>query len=133
MFRFLKEKLKRLLLIPMGKKRFGTGSLDDEAINTGRNPWQDDLYRLASERRLSRSTGTQACLRELTQAAEEAYAHESARKAQEAAGAKRPGDITGQDMKVWWGEALATWDPIDGKNVDSIEKQRHPRQPKWFQ
>jgi hypothetical protein len=39
---------------------------------------------------------------------------------------------TSVDLKAWWGQSVATWDPIDGKNVDSIDQQRRPRKAKWF-
>ncbi len=45
---------------------------------------------------------------------------------------RRTTDTTAVDLKAWWGQAVATWDPIDGKNLDSIEQVRRPRQSKWF-
>ncbi|MDZ4833539.1 MAG: hypothetical protein SGJ27_07140 [Candidatus Melainabacteria bacterium] len=45
---------------------------------------------------------------------------------------RRHVDATSVDMKAWWGGAVATWDPIDGKNLDSINQQRRPRKAKWF-
>lgn len=45
---------------------------------------------------------------------------------------KRKTDETSVDMKAWWGQAVATWDPVNAKNVDSIDQQRRPRKSKWF-
>ncbi len=45
---------------------------------------------------------------------------------------RRRQDTTSVDMKAWWGQAVATWDPINAKNVDSIDQQRRPRRAKWF-
>lgn len=40
---------------------------------------------------------------------------------------------TSVDLKAWWGQSVATWDPtIDGKNLDSIEQQQRRRKAKWF-
>jgi hypothetical protein len=41
-------------------------------------------------------------------------------------------DTTSVDMKAWWGGAVATWDPIDQKNLDSISQQPRVRKAKWF-
>jgi hypothetical protein len=45
---------------------------------------------------------------------------------------RRQVDSTAVDIKAWWGGAVATWDPIDIKNLDSINQQRRPRKSKWF-
>jgi len=45
---------------------------------------------------------------------------------------RRHVDTTSVDIKAWWGGAVATWDPIDIKNLDSINQQRRPRKAKWF-
>ena len=45
---------------------------------------------------------------------------------------RRQVDTTAVDIKAWWGGAVATWDPIDIKNLDSINQQRRPRKSKWF-
>lgn len=44
----------------------------------------------------------------------------------------RVGDATTPDMKAWWGQSVATWDPIDEKNLDSVEQTRRPRSTRWF-
>ena len=43
----------------------------------------------------------------------------------------RINDKTVTDAKAWWGQAVATWDPEDSKNV-TMEDRRIPRQHKWF-
>ena len=45
---------------------------------------------------------------------------------------RRQVDSTAVDIKAWWGGAVATWDPIDIKNLDSINQTRRPRKSKWF-
>ncbi len=40
---------------------------------------------------------------------------------------------TATDLKAWWGNSVATWDPnADAQNLDSIHQQRRPRKTKWF-
>lgn len=43
---------------------------------------------------------------------------------------KRKTDATVTDAKAWWGQAVATWEPADAKNVDSFAERRHPRSSK---
>jgi hypothetical protein len=45
---------------------------------------------------------------------------------------KRKADNTVVDAKAWWGQSVATWEPLDGKNMNSFGHQRQPRQSKWF-
>ncbi len=45
---------------------------------------------------------------------------------------KRKTDATVTDAKAWWGQSVATWEPLDAKNVDSFAERRHPRSSKWF-
>ncbi|MBZ0189427.1 MAG: hypothetical protein K8F91_24490 [Candidatus Obscuribacterales bacterium] len=42
------------------------------------------------------------------------------------------GDETAVDLKAWWGQSVATWDPIDSKNVYSARDQKSRRRAKWF-
>jgi hypothetical protein len=44
----------------------------------------------------------------------------------------RTTDATIVDGKAWWGQAVATWDPEDAKNLGPQGEIRHPRQHKWF-
>ena len=44
----------------------------------------------------------------------------------------RTTDATITDTKAWWGQAVATWDPNDAKNLSPQGEMRHPRQHKWF-
>ena len=44
----------------------------------------------------------------------------------------RTTDATIVDGKAWWGQAVATWDPDDAKNLGPQGEIRHPRQHKWF-
>lgn len=39
---------------------------------------------------------------------------------------------TATDLKSWWGQAVATWDPEDAKNIDMIEQKiQGPKSNKW--
>lgn len=45
----------------------------------------------------------------------------------------READITAVDLKNWWGNSVATWDPdIDGKNVQNVNDKRKRQKTKWF-
>ena len=105
-----------------------------------RNPFRQELYRLASERGLTMETpienpDLQLAMKELTEEAQTLHHFKIAREQaiEDAKRRRRKADCTSQDIKAWWGQSVATWDPEDGKNVDSIEKQSHTRQSiKWF-
>ncbi|MGD9680280.1 MAG: hypothetical protein AB7W16_03775 [Candidatus Obscuribacterales bacterium] len=45
----------------------------------------------------------------------------------------RSTDDTAVDLKAWWGQSVATWDPIDSKNVHSPRDQKLRRRTKWFE
>ncbi len=98
------------------------------------NPWQTDLYRLAKERGLegellSKDETVNTQLQELKESVIEAKADADS----DSDKPKRKTSETATDMKAWWGQAVATWDPADGKNVDSVEKKiRGPQGTKWF-
>ncbi len=52
---------------------------------------------------------------------------------QPAAKAKRVGDGTVTDVKLWWNESVATFDALDGKNLDSSDKKPNGRPAnRWF-
>jgi len=45
---------------------------------------------------------------------------------------RRTTDATIVDAKAWWGQAVATWNPEDAKNLGPQGEIKHPRQHKWF-
>jgi len=45
---------------------------------------------------------------------------------------RRQNSTTSVDLKAWWGQSVATWDPIDEKNIDSVEQGRRRMKAKWF-
>ncbi|HEY9785924.1 MAG TPA: hypothetical protein V6D17_11015 [Candidatus Obscuribacterales bacterium] len=45
---------------------------------------------------------------------------------------KQKASKTAHDLKSWWGQAVATWDPEDAKNIDTIEKKMQgPKGSHW--
>ena len=101
------------------------------------NPWQSNLDRLAERApEQHEPVSTSAEIEEqfqvlMEQAKIEKIKLESAQELSR--GQKRKADATVTDAKAWWGQSVATWEPLDGKNVDNMEQRRHPRQSKWFQ
>lgn len=138
----------------------GKSSSDNDQTQTLEgNPWQTDLYRLARERGLegellSKDETVNSQLQELIDSVskdskvtkdtkvtkdvkdtkdtkDEPTDHDD--DADTSDRPKRKNSETATDMKAWWGQAVATWDPADGKNVDSVEKKiRGPQSHKWF-
>ncbi|PWT96459.1 MAG: hypothetical protein C5B53_09635 [Candidatus Melainabacteria bacterium] len=91
------------------------------------NPWQDELDRLVANRFQPKefSEPINEQLSNLTQMAQEVQ-QKVARKA------KRSGDGTVTDLKAWWGESVATWDPEIG-SADTMEQKSKTRTLKrWF-
>ena len=84
------------------------------------NPWKEDLERLSSQPRPDPELikKTNARLDDLV----EQVAEEPKRKA----------DGTTVKMKMWWGKAVATWDPADAKNINPKADQKHPKMSRWF-
>jgi hypothetical protein len=120
--------------------------------NKNKNPWKSDLDELAEkygEPLTPQSETTQSQLSVLSPTS--AQTEEKFKKLieevneakQEAAESPdrivvrtlrkdRVGAETTPDMKAWWGQSVATWDPIDEKNLDSVEQTRRPRTTRWF-
>jgi hypothetical protein len=104
------------------------------------NPWRENLDRLAQEHGDQPSCSNPSTVEEqfqvLIEQAKMEKTKEALRKQQEllqngGRRAARPNDKTVTDAKAWWGQAVATWDPEDSKNV-TLEDRRHPKQHKWF-
>lgn len=116
----------------VGNYHYQSPSPDGESAN----PWQSNLDRLAERspdqhEPVSSSTEVEEQFQVLMEQAKiEKIKLEAAQNF--AKGEKRKADATVTDAKAWWGQSVATWEPLDGKNVDNMEQRRHPRQSKWF-
>ncbi|MDP3509564.1 MAG: hypothetical protein Q8T09_16450 [Candidatus Melainabacteria bacterium] len=115
-----------------GSDHYELPSPDGESAN----PWQSNLDRLAERSPehndpISSSTEIEEQFQVLMEQAKiEKIKLEAAQNFSR--GEKRKADATVTDAKAWWGQSVATWEPLDGKNVDNLEQRRHPRQSKWF-
>ncbi|MFA7337397.1 MAG: hypothetical protein WC028_11480 [Candidatus Obscuribacterales bacterium] len=116
-----------------GDDHYELPSPDGETVN----PWQSNLDRLAERTPeqhdpVSASTEIEEQFQVLMEQAKiekiKLEASQSLTRSE-----KRKADATVTDAKAWWGQSVATWEPLDGKNVDNMEQRRHPRQSKWFQ
>ena len=132
MIRFVRVKLIRSVAVIKGAF---TAKKEQEHSPTV-NPWEADLARLANERKneiVSVTTPKEhdeitALVQDLAKAVKK---DETALQPAEPK-PRRAGDGTVHDLKSWWGDALATWDPeIDGKNVHNDNRNK-ARQVKWF-
>ena len=124
-------------------------SMEDDLPLTDDHPWKGDLDHLASKfgeaddnltPRFDASPVNDAQLEDefdrLCEEIKKSYGtEESARKIEQLKERRRQTRqaSTAVDIKAWWGQSVATWDPIDGKNIDSIEKLRRPKRSKWFE
>lgn len=132
MIRFVRVKLIRSVAVIKGAF---TAKPKQESVPVV-NPWEADLARLAQERKnevLSVTTPKEHD--EITQLvndlAKAVKKEDTALQPQEPK-PRRAGDGTVHDLKSWWGDSLATWDPdIDGKNVQNDQRNKS-RQVKWF-
>jgi hypothetical protein len=93
------------------------------------NPWQEELDQLVANRFQPKENFAEpinAQLSNLSRLAEEVQ-----QKALEKP--KRTSDGTVTDLKAWWGESVATWDPDLANTVDTIEQKPQSRALKrWF-
>jgi len=98
------------------------------------NPWEADLARLAAERREQEIVVAESP-DEVTQFVNDlARAISKEAPVAEVKKAKRRTDPTVTDLKAWWGESVATWDPdTDGTNVTSADQRNRLRQATWLQ
>jgi hypothetical protein len=132
MIRFVRVKLIRSVAVIKGA--FTAKKQQEHAPAV--NPWEADLARLANERKNEIVSVTSAKEHdEITQLvndlAKAVKKDETALQPQEPK-PRRAGDGTVHDLKSWWGDSLATWDPdIDGKNVQNDQRNK-ARQVKWF-
>ncbi len=132
MFRFVRVRLIRSIAVIKG-----AFTVQRKVTGPTPNPWEADLARLAQERKADGPQVTTAqehdeiaqLVNELSKAVkkDESALHPPAAKP------RRAGDGTVTDLKSWWGDSVATWDPdIDGKNVTSSDQRNKARQAKWF-
>ncbi|MBX9670449.1 MAG: hypothetical protein K2X93_22805 [Candidatus Obscuribacterales bacterium] len=117
----------------LGRKSKRKGSLD--------SPWQCDLDHLASKyqenpmrpttysSKTDEAVEAEAMLKKLCDEVQESFPDSDRIVVRKD---RRQQDTTSVDMKAWWGQAVATWDPINAKNIDSVDQQRRPRLSKWF-
>jgi hypothetical protein len=111
----------------------------DQQAN-GENPWQKNLERLALEQGVAKDPASEQTVEEqfqqIIEQAKQDKVRETLKKRQEylQSGGQRPiraSDKTVTDQKAWWGQAVATWNPEDSKNV-TFEDRKLPKQHKWF-
>lgn len=104
------------------------------------HPWQKNLERLAHEQGVAPDPTTEKSAEEqfqqIIEQAKQDKVRETLKKRQEylQSGGQRPvrqADKTTTDQKAWWGQAVATWNPEDSKNV-IFEDRKLPKQHKWF-
>lgn len=91
----------------------------------GKNPWQENLNRLADERAIAETES----LDEISKFVKDLRAAAGAVDPDEVllARKKRETDGTVTDIKSWWNLSVATYDPVNGKNLDSSEQKKNGR------
>lgn len=99
---------------------------DEEPIilPEGKNPWQNSLERLADERsayEAEKIDEITSFVKDLRAAAGEVNPDEVLAKK------KRTTDGTVTDIKSWWNLSVATYDPVNGKNLDSSDQKKNGR------
>jgi hypothetical protein len=127
MFCTLRTKITDLIKRITGR---GADSQDDEPIDLpeGRNPWQDNLTRLANERsvvELQEMDEISSFVKDLRAAATGSSV--TVDQDELLAKKRRTPEPTVNDIKSWWQLSVATYDPIDGKNVASNDQKRNGR------
>lgn len=132
MIRFVRVKLIRSVAVIKGALTAKKQQEQGPAVN----PWEADLARLANERKnevLSVTTPKEHD--EITQLVNDlakAVKKDETTLQQPPEKSRRAGDGTVHDLKSWWGDSLATWDPdLNGKNVHNDQRNK-ARQVKWF-
>lgn len=132
MIRFVRAKLIRSVAVIKGALTAKKQQESAPAVN----PWEADLARLANERKNDVvSVTTPKEHDEITQLVNDLA--KAVKKDETALGQpeqkpRRAGDGTVHDLKSWWGDSLATWDPdLNGKNVHNDQRNK-ARQVKWF-
>lgn len=96
------------------------------------NPWEADLARLAAERRENEAPPVSD---EVTQFVNDlAKAISKDTPAVQPQKTRRRTDPTVTDLKAWWGESVATWDPeTNAENVQSSDQRNRQRPSTWLQ
>ena len=127
MFCTLRTKITALIQRITGR---GADSQDDEPIDLpeGKNPWQASLTRLANERsaeELEKLDEISSFVKDLRAAATGSAVILNPDEI--LAKKKRTPSPTVTGIKSWWAESVATYDPIDGKNVASNDQKRNGR------
>lgn len=94
-----------------------------------KNIWRESMTRLeaydpmVSEKQVTQNVNIEQEVKQAKQTREQVM--------QEIANKQKAGK-TATDLKSWWGQAVATWDPEDAKNIDTIEKKiQGPKGTKW--
>jgi hypothetical protein len=90
----------------------------------GKNPWESNLKRLADERsatELEKLDEISTFVKDLREAAGAVDPEEVLAKK------RREADGTVTDIKSWWNLSVATYDPINGKNLDSSDQKKNGR------
>jgi hypothetical protein len=118
-FNGLKFQISRLLRKP------GLSSLQEETdakSSKSTNPWQEELDRLLVGNTINPDSKV---FMELASAGSEKVNHP--RKP------KRASDATAKDLKAWWSESIATWDPDISKSANSSgQRTRNKGSEHWF-
>ncbi|HEY9731482.1 MAG TPA: hypothetical protein V6C89_06195 [Drouetiella sp.] len=132
MIRFVRAKLIRSVAVIKG----ALTAKQEQPHAAAVNPWEADLARLANERKNEIvSVTTPKEHDEITQLVNDlarAVKKDETALQQPAEKPRRAGDGTVHDLKSWWGDSLATWDPdLNGKNVQNDQRNK-VRQAKWF-
>ncbi|HEY9757912.1 MAG TPA: hypothetical protein V6C97_22280 [Oculatellaceae cyanobacterium] len=131
MFCSLRTKISRFVARITG--RGAESERDDEPIilPEGHNPWQDNLKRLADERAAHEREGLDeiaSFVQDLRKAAGAVEPEEIVAKK------KRETDGTVTDIKSWWAMSVATYDPLNGKDLDSSDQRKAGRaENRWRQ
>ncbi|HMO19755.1 MAG TPA: hypothetical protein PKD05_07845 [Candidatus Melainabacteria bacterium] len=145
----IKRVIKSLKNSKLYKAAFGKNYETVKLVETNgcEHPWQQDLDHLAEklghekvqvsqnqETRIAESTVVEQDFQKLFNQVKQDM------EQQKQSGSKKPvvtrkrreADITAVDLQSWWGQSVATWDPIDSKNVDSVSQQPRRQRTKWF-
>ncbi len=124
MFCTLRTKISNLIARITGR---GKESQEDEEpiiLPEGHNPWHHNLQRLADERAAHELEGLDeisSFVRDLRKAAGAVEPDDVLAKK------KREADGTVTDIKSWWALSVATYDPVNGKNLDTSDQKKNGR------
>jgi hypothetical protein len=106
---------------------------DSKKTSESINPWEADLARLAAERQDSEII-VAAAPDDVTQFVNDLAKAISKETPVEIKKPRRRSDPTVTDLKAWWGESVATWDPdTDANSVQSDDQRNRLRPTTWLQ